>query len=78
MIQRASLDGSGVPETIVQTSIALPESLAIDPHSHTLYWVDSALDQIQVLGLTEGQGFRRVVVQTGRKPRGLALDLTNR
>lgn len=74
-IRRASLDGTG-EETIIDTSISVPESLAVDPYSMNLYWVDSKLDKIEVYGLEKG--YRRVLVWTGSKPQGLALDLRNR
>ena len=54
----------------------MPESLAVDPYSMNLYWVDSKLDKIEVYGLEKG--YRRVLVWTGSKPQGLALDLRNR
>lgn len=74
-IMRAVLDGSR-EDTLIQTSISLPESLAVDPYSENLYWVDSNLDKIEVYGLKSER--RKVLVNTGLKPQGLALDLRNR
>ena len=72
---RAVLDGSG-EKILIQTSLSLPESLAVDPYSGNLYWVDSNLDKIEVYGLESRH--RKVLVNTGLKPQGLALDLRNR
>ncbi len=78
-IKRAPVRGTGEDdEVVIQTSIALPESLVIDPYAMNLYWVDSALDKIEVVGITETNRYRRVLVRTGKKPQGLALDLLNR
>ena len=78
-IRRAPVHGTeGEEEVVIQTSISLPESLAIDAYAMNLYWVDSALDKVEVVGIGETNRYRKVLVQTGRKPQGLALDLLNR
>ncbi len=78
-IRRAPVHGTeGEEEVVIQTSISLPESLAIDAYAMNLYWVDSALNKIEVVGIGETNRYRKVLVQTGRKPLGLALDLLNR
>ncbi len=77
-ILRSSLNTPGDEEVFIQTSIAFPESLVVDPYAMNLYWVDSVLDKIEVVGITESNRYRRVLVRTGVKPQGLALDLVNR
>jgi len=66
---------------VVSTSISFPQGLAIDPYDMNLFWVDSKLDKIEVVSLTgsdSGGYYRKVIVETGLQPHGIALDLRHK
>ena len=58
-IERAALDGSQ-RVTLVDTSVAWPNGIAIDYYKKKIYWADARLDKIEVMNL-DGSN-RRIVL----------------
>lgn len=73
-IVRSRLDGIA-HEVIINNSIALPVGVAVNNDGSTLYWVDAALDKIEVVSLGMTAHKRRVIVDTGLDhPKGIAIN----
>ena len=76
-IKRAYANGT-VVETFIGTGLKHPEGIAVDSYSRNLYWVDSALNRIEVARLSDSK-YRRVLFSNDLDhPQGLALDLSQR
>ena len=75
-IKRAYVNGSNV-ETFIGTGLKHPEGIAVDSYSRNLYWVDSALNRIEVARLSDSKNRRVLFSDELDHPQGLALDLNN-
>ena len=73
-IRRAFANGSHM-ETFIGTGLRHPEGLAVDSYSRNLYWVDSALNRIEVVRLSDRTNRRVLFSSDLDHPQGLALDL---
>ena len=59
-IEKASMDGSD-RQVVHDTNLVLPNGLAIDYQSQTLYWADASLDRIES---SRVDGFNRVLLSS--------------
>ena len=75
-IKRAHINGSNV-ETFIETGLKHPKGIAVDSYSRSLYWVDSALNRIEVARLSDSKNRRVLFSDELDHPQGLALDLNN-
>ena len=73
-IKRAYFNGSSV-ETFIGTGLKYPKGVAVDSYSQNLYWVDSALNRIEVARLSNSKNRRVLFSSYLDHPQGLALDL---
>ena len=73
-IKKAHINGSNV-ETFIETGLKHPEGIAVDSYSRNLYWVDSALNRIEVARLSNSKNRRVLFSSHLDHPQGLALDL---
>ncbi len=72
-IYSAGLNGTN-SSIFIENGLDITEGIAIDWVGRNLYWVDSALETLEVCGL-ESPHYRAVVInQNITQPRGLALD----
>lgn len=70
-LERSKLDGTK-RETLISTSIAWPNGLAIDYQQRKLYWADAKLDKIEFCDLT---GTNRVILTSENVPHIFGLTL---
>ncbi len=65
-IVKSFLDGSNITD-IVTAGIQRPMGIAVDIATHNVYWVDSAVDAIQVLGNSQkfDLAIQRVIRRSG-------------
>ncbi len=73
-VQRANLDGSNI-QTILQSQILGPASIALDRKGGKIYWADQDLGAIKRANLNGSQV--ETLVQNLREPQGIALDLAS-
>lgn len=73
-IKRVHINGSNV-ETFIGTGLKYPKGVAVDSYSRNLYWVDSALNRIEVARLSNSKNRRVLFSSHLDHPQGLALDL---
>lgn len=60
-------------DVIIQTGLATAEGLAVDWIGHNIYWVESALDHIEVANM-QGHHRRTLIAGGMESPRAIAVD----
>uniref|UniRef100_A0A8C5BTL1 Nidogen 2 n=1 Tax=Gadus morhua TaxID=8049 RepID=A0A8C5BTL1_GADMO len=71
-ISRASLTHGAEPEVLINTDLASPEGLAVDPSRRLMFWVDSAPDKIERANL-DGSGRRTLFHRDLVNPRAIIV-----